>query len=297
MPTGSPDASTTAWIDPALTSIVYVAPPVDLQALVSTLYLFRCDERVIHDIQPASGSIVFYYLAGDGYMHFADGRCEPSHPFSLLTPTNVAAALVVDGPFHCVGAALTPLGWAGLTGRSAAEWSDRFVDARTLFDADFEDVADAIDAHRRVAPDDADGLCARFADLLRGARHPVPPLHEQLVHAVYQWLGSSLNPPVEALFDTAPFARRQTQRLVAQYFGLPPKQLARKYRATRAAAMLADHKLSQDEFDGILQHFADQSHLIREVRLFAGRTPARLGGAETPILNTLLDVRNFRELS
>lgn len=297
MTTAAPSAPPATWIDPSLTSIVYVAPPDDLQPLVSTLYLFRCDERVIHDVQPASGSIVFYYLAGDGYMQFSDGRQEPSHPFSLLTPTNLAAALAVDGPFHCVGAALTPLGWVSLTGKSAADWADRFVDARTLIDGDFDGVSAAIDAHRAVAPDDAEGLCLRFAELLRGRRHTVPELHEKLVQRVYQWLATSLNPPVEALMAVSPFARRQTQRLVAHYFGLPPKHLARKYRATRAAALLSNHHLSQDEFDSILQHFADQSHMIREIRMFAGRTPARLGSAETPILNTLLDVRNFRELN
>ena len=43
-----------------------------------------------------------------------------------------------------------------------------------------------------------------------------------------------------------------------------------------------------------MEHFYDQSHLIREIGIFVGRTPSRLGGEDKPILNGLLDLRNFR---
>jgi hypothetical protein len=36
--------------------------------------------------------------------------------------------------------------------------------------------------------------------------------------------------------------------------------------------------------------------MIREIRLFAGRTPARLTGEESPYLAEMLDLRNFREI-
>lgn len=46
----------------------------------------------------------------------------------------------------------------------------------------------------------------------------------------------------------------------------------------------------------IAEAFYDQSHMIREISLFAGRTPARLTGEESPYLTEMLDLRNFREI-
>jgi ubiquinone/menaquinone biosynthesis C-methylase UbiE len=42
--------------------------------------------------------------------------------------------------------------------------------------------------------------------------------------------------------------------------------------------------------------FADQAHMIREIRMFAGRTPSRLVDEEKPYLTEMLDLRNFREI-
>ena len=42
--------------------------------------------------------------------------------------------------------------------------------------------------------------------------------------------------------------------------------------------------------------FFDQSHMIREITRFVGRTPARLTDDDTPYLNELIDPKNFREL-
>jgi methylphosphotriester-DNA--protein-cysteine methyltransferase len=85
------------------------------------------------------------------------------------------------------------------------------------------------------------------------------------------------------------------QRLAERYFGLTPSKLARKYRALRAAVLLSRPTITDDEIAAVQDHFYDQPHMIREMRLFAGRTPARIADPDAPYLSAFLDLRNFRE--
>ena len=70
----------------------------------------------------------------------------------------------------------------------------------------------------------------------------------------------------------------------------------RKYRALRVVALLNDPSTTDEQVAELLNYFYDQSHLIREVRTFSGRTPSRFGDDQAPILEQLLSVRNFREI-
>ena len=114
---------------------------------------------------------------------------------------------------------------------------------------------------------------------------------------VASWLGSGIDPPLEHLFEASAYSRRQTQRLVERYFGLPPRELKRKYRALRVISLLAQPDLSEEEQDELADCFYDQSHMIREIRHFVGRTPGDLAGDTQSILSALIDVRNFREIT
>ena len=77
---------------------------------------------------------------------------------------------------------------------------------------------------------------------------------------------------------------------------MPPQKLARKYRALRAAALMSFPQLTPEFEAELAEAFFDQSHMIREINLFAGRTPARLNDDDTPFLSEMLDPKNFREL-
>ena len=99
---------------------------------------------------------------------------------------------------------------------------------------------------------------------------------------------------LDELYAGSSYSTRQTQRLVERYFGLNPRALKRKYRAVRAAAILTSPETTDEQVTAVQEFFYDQSHLIREIGVFVGRTPSRLGGGDNPILNKLLDTRNFR---
>lgn len=280
----------------ALIAVDYIAPPEALAPYVTTLYHFRCDEPVIRDIQPAAIGQLCLFPHGKGEMLFAEGHRDPNHEVGLLTPLSRATPIAVSGPFHAFGAALTPLGWAALTGLHAGEHRDRLLPAGTVLGAGIETLgADLLAAYREGRMSGRDCALA-VAGFIGANLKPVNPRHLELVAATGQWLAASFNPEIAALAGTAGYSARQVQRLVERYFGLPPRALARKYRALRAAALLSAPQLSLEDEAAIAEAFFDQSHMIREIAHFVGRTPARLGDASTPYLAEMIDSRNLREL-
>ncbi|MDE2560741.1 MAG: helix-turn-helix transcriptional regulator [Sphingomonadales bacterium] len=282
---------------PALIALDYYPPPPDLEPFVTTYFLMRCDERTIADIQPAGVGILGAFMRGRGEMFIPDGRIDSSHTMNLLTPLAAAAPILVDGPWHSFGAALSPLGWGAMTGLSASEYGNRLREAGELLGPDFTALGETM-ARRYGQPGfEPEHMALMFSEAIRRVLKPLPDLHVRLMGEVAAWLGESLSPTIDDLTKRALYSPRQLQRLVDRYFGLPPKQLARKYRALRAASLLASPATSAEDVAAIEGAFYDQSHMIREIRLFVGRTPARLGDQGAPLLSELIDMRNFREIS
>lgn len=287
------DASALNLTPRSLISLDYLEPTPALRTLVTTFYHFRCDEAVIRDVQPAAVGNLIVFLCGHGRMVFGNGRVDPSHPVSLLTPCDEAAAIEVEGPFHCVGAALSPAGWAALTGLHARSCANRLLPgARVFGEAADRFGLELAEAYREGAA--AADLCDRLAAFLLPRVRPLNPRHALLLKAVAQWLGASLDPAAEELYAAVPYSPRQTQRLVERYFGVTPRELKRKYRAIRVATLLNMPDASDADIAAATNLFCDQSHMIREIRHFVGRTPARLEEEGDTILSALLDIRNFR---
>ncbi|MEE4315794.1 MAG: helix-turn-helix domain-containing protein, partial [Erythrobacter sp.] len=246
---------------------------------------------------PAAIGQICLFPHGKGEMHFADGRRDPNHEVGLLTPLSRATPIMVDGPFHAFGAALTPLGWAALTGLHAGEYRDRLLPAASVLGEDFGELGTMLlGAYRSGAM--AGPACARaVGDFIARNARPVNPRHIELIVAVGRWLAASFNPDLADLAGVAGYSARQVQRLVERYFGLPPRALARKYRALRAAAMLSAPDAAPEAEADLAEAFFDQSHMIREITHFVGRTPARLTDSSTPYLSELIAPKNLRELN
>ncbi|WP_338467176.1 AraC family transcriptional regulator [Novosphingobium sp. ZN18A2] len=284
-----------ALVRRSLIDFQYVAPPAALEPFVLRYVLLRCDEPHIADIQAAGMGLVIAFLRGTGEIHLPGGEIAKSSRINLLTPQTEASPLLIDGPWHAFAATLTPLGWAALSGLSAADHGNRMYDAGAVMGEAFARLGE--DLVRRYDRGDASAadLAEIASETLAAAIRPVPEPHVRLIDLTTQWMSESLSPKVEDLADRALYSRRQLQRLIHQYFGLPPKQLARKYRAFRAAALLADPETGPEEIVRIENAFYDQPHMIREIRLFVGRTPSRLGESDTPLLTELLALRHYRE--
>ena len=275
----------------------YIPPPPELAQHITIFYHFRCEERDIRDIQPASVGHLMLMPHGQGAVHFRNGRSEPSHEVNLLTPVSVAAPFTVSGPFHAIGAVLTPLGWAELTGLSAAEHGNRFCRAGELLDPELDRLGAGWCAAYRAGEMSGADCAAALGGWIGAHLNPLPEGHRRLIGLAAMWLSSDLDPDLAELYAAAPYSERQTQRLVERYFGHTPTALRRKYRALRAAALLSQPELDDAQEAAIYEAFYDQPHLIREIRLFAGRTPARLADEPDSYLTEMLDLRNMREIA
>ncbi|HSJ77534.1 MAG TPA: helix-turn-helix domain-containing protein [Erythrobacter sp.] len=292
----SPFGNDASLTSAALITVDYIAPPPALAPFITTLYHFRCDEAWIRDIQPAAVGQLCLFPHGIGEMHFADGHRDPNHAVGLLTPLSRATPIEVKGPFHAFGAALTPVGWAALTGLHAGENRDRLLPAGSVLGPEIDALGERLLVAYRSGTMTGTECALAIANFIERHLKPVNPRHLELIGAVGRWLGASLNPDVGKLAGTAGYSARQVQRLVEQYFGLTPRALARKYRALRAAALLSAPHLSMEDEAELAEAFFDQSHMIREIAHFVGRTPARLGDQTTPYLAEMIDQRNLREL-
>ncbi len=270
-----------------------VAPPEEAAGLATTFYRVRCDELHIRDVQPSSIGILILLGRGSGTLRFLDGRVERGPAFTLVTPTSAATTLEMEGPWDAFGAMLSPVGWASLTGLSAADHGNRVRAAADVLPPSLVEAGEAILRDYDLLSD-----AEKAAILARGmtaAARPLPPRHVAFIRTVAEWLARSLSPELGELYDRAGYGARQVQRLTERYFGLAPRTLIRKYRALRAAVLLARPGLSDDDLHAIQDHFYDQPHMIREIRIFAGRTPARIADPDMPFLSRFLDLRHFRD--
>jgi AraC-like DNA-binding protein len=109
---------------------------------------------------------------------------------------------------------------------------------------------------------------------LRAVVAAADPPPAWLIRAVEQWLHGSSDPDLADLLRRTGLSNTQAQRQLKHLFGAPPKLLARKYRALRAATRIASGE--RDWTDYIGDGFYDQSHCIREIKQFTGVTPAAI---------------------
>lgn len=270
-------------------------PPPALADYVSTFFLLRTEAGRIEDVQPAGLAVLAFFLSGEGTLVLPDGERHDCTLANVLTPMAAAARVEVRGPWHVFGAALSPLGWAALTrGLSAAELGNRLCEAGSLMGVGVRQLGAQLAAAHATGESTLKAMVAQTVPVLQRRLQALPEAHVRLVGEVLAWLGSAMSPQVDALYARGLYSPRQLQRLVDRYFGLPPMQLARKHRALRAAALLADPRTTARQAAAVAQAFYDQSHMIRELRLFVGRTPARLAEEGLPALAAILALRPVR---
>lgn len=263
-------------------------PDPAIGQLVTLFYLYRSDDREVEGVERADVGQIRFMLRGTGELRFPQGHVEQSHPIMIQGPGTGAAHYRVDGPFHCFGVALRPVGWCSLIGVPANERADHVIDGETIFGPEAPLLLSDLRACATI-----DEMVALVEPFLGKRARPVPPEHVRLCEAVREWLTASEAPRVQALFDALPLSSRQVVRLVNQYFGAPPKLLERKFRALRAATALADGA----EAKALAEAFYDQPHMIREIRHFTGHTPGTLAARMDPVLAATLSPAAFNELA
>ncbi|CAM3092349.1 HTH araC/xylS-type domain-containing protein [Sphingomonas antarctica] len=233
----------------------YRLPDEAFRDRFSLFYEFIADVPTFEDDERADFAQVRFLIKGEGIYTFADGHTGPTHSS-------------VKGPIHLFGVGVLPAGWAQLVDIDASLLVNRVIDAVEMFgDAATEAyaaicAAESLDHRVRIGHRLAEGLAKRDA-----------AASTEFTKLVDGWLGSCPSPDIEDLVRASGVTRRQVERNCKRYYGAPPKVLARKYRALRAAIALAKGESSADAL--LAEGFYDQSHLIREVKAFTGVTPKK----------------------
>lgn len=265
-----------------MTSIDYFMPAEHLRDYVSIYYLVEFQEA-FEDIERAALAQLRFSLEGGGTVHFAKKRKFELRGVSVIGPTSTAIRYVSDGPYRMFGMGLLPAGWGLLTQTPANEVRDSIIAADNIISG-----VDDYMGQLQALTNGAD--MAVLADtVLEPLAAQAQPDILNFTRQVDHWLAASTSPEIDELQAVTQLSTRQLARKVNHFYGMPPKYLSRKYRALRAARILADNK--EEDHDYLYDAFYDQSHMIRELKLFVGTTPAKLG-SDFSLLAPLIDKRS-----
>ena len=249
-------------------SLDYAAPEADLREYLSVFYDFRVNVPQFEDMERADFAQIRFILKGRGDYRFADGHEQEAPAIALVGPTTGNTRLRIEGPAQAFGAGLLPAGWGALTGFEASTLVNRAIDATHLFGASLDGVSDRLRAAETLEEKVVIGSA-----VIRSLAQRTRDVPLAFTRQVDDWLASSLSPDVTALVDALGLSRRQVERQCKKLYGAPPKMLARKYRALRAAITLARGEADMEDLIG--ESFYDQSHFIREIKQFTGVTPKK----------------------
>jgi AraC-like DNA-binding protein len=224
-----------------------------------------------------------FVLEGTAELEFATGERFETPSSCLVGPSTGAMHFTINGPFRMWGIGLLPAGWAMATRQSAALYTDRVVAAHDVFSGEIDNILPVLKGLDRP-----EAMVEWTDQVLRSMRSRLNPEILSFTRMVDDWLAADPDPVVAELMAKSALGPRQTLRQINRLYGMPPKMLARKYRALRAARALADG--NADELVNLIDSFYDQSHMIREIKHFAGTTPSRLR-VEEGQLACLIDQR------
>lgn len=264
--------------------VQYEAPDRRLAALISSFYRLDYRGDDFCELERADRAQFRFQLDGQGEYHFAGGSIFPTYPVTIIGPTTAPVTATAQTSLSIFGWGMNPAGWAALMGSEAANHIDRAFDARLIFGDWIMHVRDELIAARDFAEQIELGCIA--AETIFRFKKSAP---FEFTAKVDNWLASATDPDVEILAASTGLSQRQLERMTNRYYGMPPKKLARKYRALRAAQLLA-HGDSLDDA-GLGMAFYDQSHLIREVKQFTGLTPSQLREGQSELTRATMDGR------
>ncbi len=252
-------------------------PRPELADHFSFFYHFEQSDEQFEAVDRADFAQFRFILRGqNGRYRFIDQTVQSMPDIYVLGPTTGSATFSGEGVIDVIGVGLMPAGWASLVPMDASAAANRLFDAHDLFG----DIVIETQARLRSTAD-FDARIAIFETMLMKLMERQRPEYHRFVAAVNQWLADTSAPEVEVLTAKTGLSARQIQRGCKRYFGSPPKLLARKYRALRAAVALSHHDSNLDDLLG--EGFYDQSHLTRELKFFTGMTPGEYAQQPTEL--------------
>ena len=273
-------------------SLDYRVPSADLQPFVTLFYHFRAEMPVFEDTERADHAQLRFRIAGpDSTYCFPDGSSQSAGPIHVIGPTSGAMRSRGSGPvLEIIGMGIQPAGWAAMLGIEASSLLNRAIDGGALFGEAIDSALVAIRVGRTT-----DEKVAAAETFVRAAIAGSDTRTLGFARAIDAWLADAdhLSPDIDALIAATGLSRRQIERRCNTLYGAPPKVLARKYRALRAAVALASGEATLDAL--LNEGFYDQSHLIREVKHFTGLTPRQVQTEQSPLSRLTIEARKALE--
>lgn len=266
----------------------FASPAPALAPFLGSYYLATTRHLTVDDLQRADTGHLHFFLEGSGYKDFPGIRRQ-ANLVSLSGPSSLYQGYALNGPARLFGISLLPRAWDGMVPCSGDSLTDRGCNAVELFGPS------VIDLHDKLRGCETLAAMAPMADAFFQTRRPsLSEKHDSVIEGIRAWLTEALAPDLADLQDRFDLSDRQLARISNRYWGAPPKSLARKYAALRTASLIIaqDGALPHEA----LRHYADQSHLIREVKRVTGQTPRQLRTQASPILRTALHPANLWEL-
>ena len=267
----------------------YYAPSPPLRSVISSYYCFHANLPFYADLMRADLPQIRFMLAGHGHYVFSDGATMVTPDVAIIGPTFGSTRFEVTGPLLVLGIGLLPAGWAALVREDASSFADRVDDAVALFGGVMSDALDQMATKATIE------RCFAIVDgvmRILFARMEEPPLW--FTRLTDHWLSETLSPEVDRLVAAIGMSGRQVERLAKRVYGAPPKMLARKYRALKAASLLASQRSSWQEVAG--DAFFDQSHFIREFKQFTGLTPTQMMNDPSPVTRLTFERRKLTDI-
>ena len=165
---------------------------------------------------------------------------------------------------------LTPLGARRLLGFPLGEVGDRLIDPVDLFGAAARETIERL----QEANSQSRRLAILEREMERRLARPGRPLPRDLVCALQRLRASAGRVGVAALAAELGCSRKHLTMRFAREFGMAPKLFARVLRFVRALACLRAGEATGWADLAEICGYADQAHLSRDFRAFAGSPPA-----------------------
>ncbi|GAA4770138.1 helix-turn-helix domain-containing protein [Stakelama sediminis] len=247
----------------------YHLPSDDLTGHVTVFYHFNAQLPRFDDTERADhAQLRFRLTAGGGTYRFPDGTTQDAGDIHIIGPTSGAVQVSAPGPVELIGCGITPVGWAAMIGSDASAMLNRVLDGESLFGPLARQTLQALKSVESFGE-----KVVILEDMIRRIE-VAKPRDLDFARVVDDWLAGTTSPEIDVLVEATSLSPRQLERRCKALYGLPPKMLARKYRALRAAVAMMTH--GDTPGDAVERGFYDQSHLIREVKHFTGLTPGKI---------------------
>ena len=203
-------------------------------------------------------------------MTFLPGRCR------ITGVPRGRFAEVLTGTGRVVGVRFRPTGFRPFLGAPVWTLTDRFRPVEAVFGADGAALAEAV-----LAADEAGAVGSLDRFLADRAPDRPDAVAETVDGIVARAAGDTAITRVDQLVDASGVGARTMQRLFADYVGVGPKWVIRRYRLHEAAAAAesAGGGLDVAALAASLG-YADQAHLTRDFTAVVGEPPARYARAQ-----------------